>query len=83
LPFLSRVFADPDFAAGRYDIGFVSRKLPELVSSRELDDESRLLVAAAAAVGAHVRAETRRGSDERRAPGLSPWVQAHRHKLER
>jgi acetyl-CoA carboxylase biotin carboxylase subunit len=83
LAFLSRVIAHPEFAAGKYDIGFVSAKLPELLSEPNLDAESRCLVAAAAAVAAHERAEgvARQGSNEQHSGRLSPWVSAQRSEL--
>jgi acetyl-CoA carboxylase biotin carboxylase subunit len=83
LAFLSRVIGHPEFAAGSYDIGFVADKLPELLREPSLDPEARRLVAAAAAVAAHERAEAaaRLGGNEARALGRSPWVSAHRSEL--
>jgi acetyl-CoA carboxylase biotin carboxylase subunit len=83
LPFLSRVLADRDFSAGTYDIGFVARKLPELLAPPALDEGARWLVAAAAAVGAQARAEARRASSAGQTNELSPWVRAHRRDLDR
>jgi acetyl-CoA carboxylase, biotin carboxylase subunit len=82
LAFLSRVITHPEFAAGSYDIGFVGAKLPELLSEPSLAPDARRLVAAAAAVAAHERAEAgaRQGANEARA-GLSPWVTAQRSEL--
>ncbi|HEX3852693.1 MAG TPA: biotin carboxylase N-terminal domain-containing protein [Polyangiaceae bacterium] len=83
LAFLSRVITHPEFAAGNYDIGFVGAKLPELLGEPKLGAEARRIVAAAAAVAAHERAETkaRLVASEARAPGLSPWVSAQRNEL--
>ncbi|HEY5375337.1 MAG TPA: hypothetical protein VIK01_16770, partial [Polyangiaceae bacterium] len=83
LAFLSRVVTHPEFADGSYDIGFVAKNLPELLREPSLDMEARRIVAAAAAVAAHERAEARArlGSRESRAPGLAPWVSAQRSEL--
>ena len=83
LAFLSRVVTHPEFADGSYDIGFVGKNLPELLREPSLDPEARRIVAAAAAVTAHERAEARArlGSSESHAPGLSPWVSAQRSEL--
>jgi acetyl-CoA carboxylase biotin carboxylase subunit len=81
LAFLSRLIAHPDFVAGNYDIGFVQNRLPELLEEPVLDSETRWLIAAAAAVGAHEAAEARRVPQSSGGGGLSPWVSAQRAAL--
>ncbi|MET0790390.1 MAG: biotin carboxylase N-terminal domain-containing protein [Polyangiaceae bacterium] len=81
LSFLSRLIGHPDFVAGDYDIGFVANKLPELLAQPELDDETRWLIAAAAAVAAQEAAEAQRAPHDSRGSGLSPWVNAQRSSL--
>jgi acetyl-CoA carboxylase biotin carboxylase subunit len=81
LSFLGRVITHPAFAAGRYDIGFVTAQLAELLREPTLDAEALRLVAAAAAVAAHEDAEQRSGTKEPHGNGLSPWVSAQRSTL--
>lgn len=81
LPFLARVMDDPDFSAGNYDIGFVAQKLASLLAPRELDADTRWLVAAAAAVAAHAHAEVPERAATTNDSALSPWVRAHRSAL--
>jgi acetyl-CoA carboxylase biotin carboxylase subunit len=81
LAFLARVIAHPDFARGVYDIDFVAEKLSELLAEPAVTDETRLLLAAAAAVAAHVKAETSLRAPEPSSAGLSPWVRAQRSTL--
>ncbi|MEP7048846.1 MAG: biotin carboxylase N-terminal domain-containing protein [Pseudomonadota bacterium] len=83
LAFLGRVITHPDFAAGVYDIGFVSAKLSELLSEPSMDADTRRLLAAAAAVAAHERALKTANVSPARASGLSPWVAAQRNELKR
>ncbi|MES1175111.1 MAG: biotin carboxylase N-terminal domain-containing protein [Myxococcales bacterium] len=81
LAFLSRLIAHPDFVAGNYDIGFVQNKLPELLAEPALDLETRWLIAAAAAVGAHEAARARHAPPASASNGMSPWVSAQRSAL--
>jgi len=83
LAFHQRVMAHPEFAAGRYDTGFIERHRDALLEPPPMGPERREAVAAAIAVAA-ARMETSAaralGSD--RGPGqgasLSPWVARHR-----
>ena len=79
--FHEKLLAQEDFAAGRYDTGFIEQHAQELLGYTEVAPEDRELLAAAIAIAA-ARAE--RG--EARAEGetsaslgrLSPWIHAHR-----
>ncbi len=81
LAFLARVIAHPDFVRGVYDIDFVAQKLSELLAEPAVTDETRLLLAAAAAVAAHSQAEASHRNVEPSSGGLSPWVRAQRSEL--
>ncbi len=83
LGFLGRVLRHPEFAQGQYDIGFVGAKLSELLREPALDDDTRRILAAAAAVAAHERAVSSVSVSQPRASGLSPWVTAQRNELKR
>ena len=80
LAFLASVIAHPEFAAGNYDISFVSTKLTELLAPPLLDGDALWLVAAAAAVASELEAVAER-EPESRGVALSPWVSAQRSAL--
>jgi acetyl-CoA carboxylase biotin carboxylase subunit len=80
LAFLARVITHPDFVRGAYDIDFVSSKLPELLQEPAVSPETRLLLAAAAAVATHAQAERMQPAREA-GNSSSPWVRAHRSAL--
>jgi acetyl-CoA carboxylase biotin carboxylase subunit len=81
LAFLARVIAHPDFMRGAYDIDFVSAKLAELLLEPAADAQTRLLLAAAAAVAAQSQAESLQPAREQSGSALSPWVSAQRSAL--
>jgi hypothetical protein len=66
---------------GVYDIDFVTEKLSELLAEPSITAETRLLLAAAAAVAAQIEAETTHRALEPNRSGLSPWVAAQRSTL--
>jgi acetyl-CoA carboxylase biotin carboxylase subunit len=76
LSFHQKLAAHPEFAAGRYDTGFIAEHEAELLGASTGADENALAVAlAVATAAAEIRApnETRPG-----AATLAPWVAAHR-----
>jgi acetyl-CoA carboxylase biotin carboxylase subunit len=81
IAFLARVIAHPDFVRGVYDIDFVAQKLHELLAEPTVTAETRLLLAAAAAVAAHSQAELAQRTVEPGSSELSPWVRAQRTEL--
>ncbi len=85
LAFHEKLFAHPDFVAGRYDTGFIARNRDALMGyATTVDASDRLELAAAVAIAA-ARLEHRAGVDtaaaEERGARLSPWVQGHRARL--
>jgi acetyl-CoA carboxylase biotin carboxylase subunit len=85
LAFHERLFAHPEFAAGRYDTGFLERHQDFLFSPPNLatQDEEALAVAAALAV-VRMEAESagKTAAVATESSGLSPWVAHHRaHRL--
>jgi acetyl/propionyl-CoA carboxylase alpha subunit len=76
LPFDRALLLDPDFVAGRLDIGFVERAMPRLASSmRDAGPEAEI-----AAIAAAVRAteEISRPVSREAAAGPGPWTLAGR-----
>ena len=76
LPFDRALMADPDFVAGRLDIGFLERAMPNLATIlREPGPQ-----AGVAAIAAAVRAteETLRQARAESTVGPGPWVAAGR-----
>jgi acetyl-CoA carboxylase biotin carboxylase subunit len=81
LAFHDRLFAHPEFAAGRYDTGFIDRFKDDLLGYPRVGPDRRDAVAVAVAVAA-ARMERTNGSTQAN-PGeagsrLSPWVAHHR-----
>jgi acetyl-CoA carboxylase biotin carboxylase subunit len=78
LGFHERLFAHPEFVAGRYDTGFIERHKDQLLTPAPVADEDRQAVAVAVALAA-ARLERGRGpEDVERVSGPSPWVAHHR-----
>jgi len=81
LGFHERLFAHPEFAAGRYDTGFIERYRDDLLGPVRVSDGRRDAVAVAVAVAA---AEMERATGATQATvgetgsRLSPWVAHHR-----
>ena len=77
IPFHVELMGREDFAAGRFDIAWVDRTLPDLTWKLEAVGDD----AVAAAVAAALFAWEQSGADAdglRPAPGLSPWAAAGR-----
>jgi acetyl-CoA carboxylase biotin carboxylase subunit len=81
LAFHEKLLTHPDFAAGRYDTGFIDRHKEELLGYPAVKSERRGAVAAAIAVAA---AQIERAAGATKASlgesgsRLSPWVAHHR-----
>jgi acetyl-CoA carboxylase biotin carboxylase subunit len=86
LAFHDRLFAHPEFAAGRYDTGFIERYRDELLGYPLVKDDQRDAVAAAVAVAA-ARMERATGvvqaSQGESGSRLSPWVASQRVGMSR
>ncbi|MEO7092609.1 MAG: acetyl-CoA carboxylase biotin carboxylase subunit [Polyangiales bacterium] len=84
LAFHEKLFAHPEFIAGHYDTDFIPRHRDALMGYAEThhSDESALAVALALAAA---RIDRRTGAEgaaeEERGARLSPWVAAHRSRL--
>jgi acetyl-CoA carboxylase biotin carboxylase subunit len=83
LAFHQRVMSHPEFAAGRYDTGFIERHRDALIEPPCIEPERREAVAAAIAVAAARMevAAVHSSALERvppTGPTLSPWVAHHR-----
>src|ERR1019366_7362665 len=76
LAFHDRLFAHPEFAAGRYDTGFIDRYKDELLGPLRVDETRRVAVATSLAVAA---ARLERATDATQAAAgergsrPSPW----------
>jgi acetyl-CoA carboxylase biotin carboxylase subunit len=83
LPFHERLFAHPEFVAGRYDTGFIDRNRAALVEGTLIAEEDRQALAAAIAVATYGAESAKNGQavPGGTRSGLSPWVAAHRAKL--
>jgi acetyl-CoA carboxylase biotin carboxylase subunit len=81
LAFHDKLFAHPEFAAGRYDTGFIERHKQQLLGYPAVKPERRDAVAAAVAVAA-ARMERATGATQaslgETGSRLSPWVAHHR-----
>jgi acetyl-CoA carboxylase biotin carboxylase subunit len=81
LAFHEKLFVHPEFAAGRYDTGFIERHKDELLQYPQVKADRRAAVAVAVAVAA-ARMERATGatlaSEGESGSKLSPWVAHHR-----
>jgi acetyl-CoA carboxylase biotin carboxylase subunit len=81
LAFHDKLFAHPDFVAGRYDTGFIERNAGELFGPSALSPGRQEAIAVAIAVAAakmeRDAAATRAQTGES-ASSISPWVANHR-----
>jgi len=86
LAFHEKLFAHPEFAAGRYDTGFIDRYKDDLLGYPLVPESRRDAVAAAVAVAA-ARLERATGATQaslgESGSRLSPWVAQHRATLRR
>jgi acetyl-CoA carboxylase biotin carboxylase subunit len=84
LAFHEKLFAHPEFVAGRYDTGFIERHKNDLLGYPAVPADRRQAVAAAVAVAA-ARMERATGATQATAgesgSRLSPWVAQHRARL--
>ena len=84
LAFHEKLFAHPDFIAGRYDTGFLERHKDALLGYATVAPEHREAVAVAVAIAAS-RMERATGAKEavtgEAGSRLAPWVAAHRSNL--
>jgi acetyl-CoA carboxylase biotin carboxylase subunit len=81
LAFHEKLFAHPEFVAGKYDTGFIERYKDELLGYPRVDGERRDAVAVAVAIAA-ARSERATGAKDatvgETGSRLSPWVAAQR-----
>ena len=81
LAFHEKLFAHPEFVAGRYDTGFIERYKDELLGYPRVEADRRDAVAVAVAVAA-ARMERATGASAatlgETGSRLSPWVAQHR-----
>jgi acetyl-CoA carboxylase, biotin carboxylase subunit len=86
LAFHEKLFAHPEFSAGRYDTGFIEQHRNDLLGYPLVPSDRRQAVAAAVAVAA-ARSERATGAREaslgESGSRLSPWVASHRAPLRR
>ncbi len=84
LAFHEKLFAHPDFVAGKYDTGFLDRHKDELLGYAPVSEESREAVAVAVAIAA-ARMERAAGTKEasvgENGARLAPWVAHHRSRM--
>ncbi len=84
LAFHEKLFAHPDFVAGRYDTGFLDRHHDVLLGYATVPAEHREKVAVAVALAA-ARMERATGAKEavtgEKGARLTPWVAAHRSNM--
>jgi acetyl-CoA carboxylase biotin carboxylase subunit len=85
LAFHEKLFAHPEFVAGKYDTGFIPRHRDVLMGYATTDEgaDERALAAAVALAAARIeRASGAKSAVEEEAGArLSPWVMAHRARL--
>jgi acetyl-CoA carboxylase biotin carboxylase subunit len=81
LAFHAKLFDHPEFAAGRYDTGFIERYRDDLLGYQAVRPDARSALAAAVAVAA-ARTERVTGATQaiqgESGSRLSPWVAHHR-----
>jgi acetyl-CoA carboxylase biotin carboxylase subunit len=86
LAFHEKLFAHPEFIAGRYDTGFLERERETLLGYAKIPAEQRESVAVAVAIAA-ARMERATGvanaAEGESGSRLAPWVAQHRARLGR
>jgi len=80
LAFHQRLFAHPEFRAGRYDTGFIERHKASLLGYAELDPQEEAAYAAAIALAVH-REAARTKVENATTGATSPWVMTHRARV--
>ena len=84
LAFHEKLFAHPEFIAGRYDTGFIPRHRDVLMGYAQTHESDRKELSVALALAA-ARIDRRAGAEvatqEEAGARLSPWVAAHRSRL--
>jgi acetyl-CoA carboxylase biotin carboxylase subunit len=81
LAFHDKLFAHPEFVAGRYDTGFIERHAGDLFGPTTVDPERQEAIAVAIAVAAaqiEREAAATHASATESASSISPWVANHR-----
>ena len=82
LVFHEKLFAHPDFAAGRYDTGFIAEHETELLGDGpSSQDGNALAVALAVSAASRAAREVRVESQPGASASLSPWAASHRARL--
>jgi acetyl-CoA carboxylase biotin carboxylase subunit len=86
IAFHQKLLEHPEFAAGRYDTGFLDRHKDALLGYSSVSDDQRNALAVAVAIAASrmeraTGARTAETSESR--THLSPWVATHRARLRR
>jgi acetyl-CoA carboxylase biotin carboxylase subunit len=83
LAFHQNLLSHPEFEAGHYDTGFLSRHEATLVGAPPLDPARREALAIAVAAAVARAGTTAEPSDAARRPMMSPWLAHHRARLKR
>lgn len=84
LAFHERLMTHPEFAAGRYDTGFIDRHKDELLSAASGHEPSKeQLASALAALAYHRAVSSQPAAPAANGHALAPWVHAHRARLGR
>ncbi|MFO0659783.1 MAG: acetyl-CoA carboxylase biotin carboxylase subunit [Polyangiaceae bacterium] len=80
LAFHEKLLAHPEFAAGKYDTGFIERHRDQLLGYGNVPaEEAPTLAIAAALAAARIELRDNRATGAAASSGgLSPWVQQHR-----
>ena len=83
LAFHDALTRHPEFAAGRYDTGFIERHRADLTAPPPMSVEQREALAVATAVAARdlERAANAKRASAGSSAALSPWVAAHRARM--
>lgn len=82
LAFHENLMAEPEFAAGNYDTGFIERHRETLLGLSKIAEEERETLAAAVALVAQHLEPGANHVDTPAAHGASPWVTQHRARMQ-
>jgi acetyl-CoA carboxylase biotin carboxylase subunit len=81
LAFHQKLMTHPEFAAGRYDTGFIDRHKEELLGYADVVDQDELALSAAIALAVHRESLEPRFEQVSSTDGVSPWVLQHRARV--
>ncbi|MBL9024158.1 MAG: acetyl-CoA carboxylase biotin carboxylase subunit [Myxococcales bacterium] len=81
LAFHQKLLAHPEFAAGRYDTGFLERHKADLLGYAHVREEDEAGLAAAIALAVHRDSREPRFASTPSLESLSPWVLQHRARV--